>query len=613
MPEEKRVTHQFMQAVRQNPLDRVVVLALLLLGMLYAGMRAIAGDWLAVLIAALGMLLLVGAAGVQPIQRHVLRQPFNLRHAVYIAGAWVYAAVCLNLIRILGGQAFTGKASENAYFTLILLIAFAWMLVRSLLMLLPPFYRRFSTGIPIWEQILLTINEAIAAGLLATFGAGVLVRLFQPDVFTTRFDLPYTVGIGIVVVTYYVGIEVMWVQRWNDWLSHNAVWVNLARLFAPLALVVTTMIIIRRLINRADPRTAGLLGDADLDLAVLALAPVVWLMIFVMTMLVYTSGRGLRQRFLPDLLLDRLPPRVASFLRSISDMDMLLIVAALATLIPAYLFLVGDRGGLLGGLSGRIQQQAGALIETSQQALALVFAMPFYVIILALLGLYAYALAQSRLSAHERDELVDRLPIGFLIILTITLYLFAIPFTQVLIEGRLPQLPQDLGRILTFNVLIPLLLLYVHYFVLVRVPYGRGQNRWRLNYNAELSSQLSTIEELIGDLNRDLVQLDRLWNADRQLDTLYRYVQLNSRRDDLNMQRLQVVAERQSLAELSEAPVSLAVARLPVRVVSIGIPLLLIIQVYQWAVLNNGLQEIINNPNITVVEFFRAILQQTQF
>ena len=44
--------------------------------------------------------------------------------------------------------------------------------------------------------------------------------------------------------------------------------------------------------------------------------------------------------------------------------------------------------------------------------------------------------------------------------LIITLYLFAIPFSQVLTEGRLPQLPQDLGRILLFNILIPLVLLY---------------------------------------------------------------------------------------------------------------------------------------------------------
>ncbi|MCC6801685.1 MAG: hypothetical protein IT319_02280, partial [Anaerolineae bacterium] len=65
--------------------------------------------------------------------------------------------------------------------------------------------------------------------------------------------------------------------------------------------------------------------------------------------------------------------------------------------------------------------------------------------------------------------------------------------------------------------------------------------------------------------------------------------------------------------ELSETPVSIAIARLPVRVVSIGIPLLLAVQIYQWAVLNNGLREIVNNPNLTIFEFFQAILRQTQF
>jgi hypothetical protein len=47
--------------------------------------------------------------------------------------------------------------------------------------------------------------------------------------------------------------------------------------------------------------------------------------------------------------------------------------------------------------------------------------------------------------------------------------------------------------------------------------------------------------------------------------------------------------------------------------VSLGIPLLLAIQIYQWAVLSNGLREIINNPNLTVVDFFREILSQLQF
>lgn len=541
------------------------------------------------------------------IERRFIRQP------LYAVLALVYALVAFNLATRLLDAPTRGKSSEITYFVLILLVAFTWMFVRAVLIITPKFHARFSTAIPVWEQILLAINEAVAAGLLALFGANVLVHIFQPDVFTTRIDLPYTVGIGIIVVTYYAGMELMWIQRWNDFFSRSAVWVNLARLFAPLALIVTTLIIIRRLINRADPRTAGLLGTSELDTTILALAPVIWLLILVIVILLYTSGRGLRERFLPPILLSRLPTHLSRILKSISDMDMILILAALATVIPAYLFLIGDRGGLFGVLSGRIQQGAGALIETSQQALAFVFTAPFYLVIVGLLIVYALAMAQSKLSAQQRDELVEALPIGFLIILIITLYLFAIPFTQVLIAGRLPQLPQDLGRILTFNVVIPLLLLYAHYFVLVRLPYGRGQVRWRTTYSAALSGQLSQVEQDIQALNAQISQLDQTWINDQRMDTLYRYVQLNSRRDDLNMRRLQVVAERQSLAELSEAPVSLAVARLPIRIVSIGIPLLLFIQIYQWAILNNGLRDIINNPNITVFEFFSALLRQTQF
>jgi hypothetical protein len=613
MSDQKRITHQFMQAVRQNPLERVVVLALLMVGVLYAGLQVLGGDWLEAALAGLGIALLVGAAAVQPIQRRLLGGTFTGRHALYIALTWIAGVVTLAFVRSLMRMPFTGKSSEATYFMLILIVAFAWMLVRSLITLTPPFFRRFSTAIPVWEQVMLAINEAISAGLLALFGARLLVRLFQPDVFTLRLDLPYTLGIGAVVIAYYAGIQLMWVQRWNDRLSQNHVWVNLARVFAPLALIVTTMLIARRLIERADLRTADLLGQASLDLAVLALAPVIWLVILVVLWLVYTSGRGLRQRFLPDVLLDRLSPRVARALRSISDMDMLLILAVLATVIPAYLFLLGDRGGIIGILSGQIQQRGGALIETSEQALASLFTIPFYLLFIALLALYASALVRRDLRAEDRDELVSALPIGFLIVLIITLYLFAIPVTQVLIEGRLPRLPQDLGRILLFNVVIPLILLYAHYFLLVRLPYGRGQNRWRQRQSSELARSLSIIEGHIGELNGQIARLDQAWADDQRMETLYRYVQLNSRRDDLNMQRLQVVAERQALAELSEAPVALAVARLPVRVVSIGVPLLLIIQIYQWAILNNGLQEILNNPNITVLEFFRALLQQAQF
>lgn len=608
-----------MQAVTtgSDPLVRIIVPALLLLGVGWTGWQVFVGDWLEAALSALGVLLLLALAASQRVQQRILHQPFNRRHALYVALIWVYGIVGLILIRALLKAPLFGKASEQTYFLLILLIAFAWMFLRSLLILLPPFYRRFVTAIPIWEQILLVVNEIIAAGLVATLGATILVHAFQPQTFTTRVDVAYVGGLGLVGSLYYFGMQLLWTQRWNDWLSRTSVWLRLMRLLAPLALAVTTMVLFRHFVDRADPRTANLLGGADIDLAILALAPVMWLLIFVSVIIVYTSRRGIRQRFLPDVLLDRLPKALGNFLRTISDTDMLLILGFLATLIPVYLILFGDTGGVIGQLRLQILQRGSALIETSEQALGLLFTLPFYLLIVVLLALYGYCLSQPTLSAQERDELVDNLPVGFLIVLIITLFLFAVPFSQVLTEGHLPQLPQDLGRILAFNVVIPLILLYGHYFVLIRQPYASGQKRWRERQSRTYSERLTAIDQRIVTLNGEITLLDQRWPNEpadtRRFDTLYRYVQLNGLRDDLNMQRLQVVSDRQQLAELSDAPVSIAVARLPVRVVTIGIPLLLGFQIYQWAILNNGLREIINNPNITIFEFFRTILKQTQF
>src|SRR5262249_54582005 len=161
-------------------------------------------------------------------------------------------------------------------------------------------------------------------------------------------------------------------------------------------------------------------------LGVLALAPVVWLVMAVIFVLGYTSRKRLRQRFLPDLLLDRLPPGITRFLRTISAMGMLLGIGLVATLIPLHLFPLPDSGGLIGVLRQQVFQRGSALIETSEQALALIFTLPFYALVVALLALYAFTLSQASLSADERDELVGELPIGFLIILIITLYLFAL-------------------------------------------------------------------------------------------------------------------------------------------------------------------------------------------
>src|SRR5690606_29993273 len=143
----------------------------------------------------------------------------------------------------------------------------------------------------------------------------------QPDVFSLRLDPVYTVGVSAILLVYYSGMQLMWVQRLNDWLSQTRVWVRLSRLFAPLALAVATLVIVQRFIARAEPRTADLLGGRAADLAVLSLGSVVWLILLTMTLLVYTGYHGLRQRFLPDALLARLPAPIARFLSSISDMD----------------------------------------------------------------------------------------------------------------------------------------------------------------------------------------------------------------------------------------------------------------------------------------------------
>jgi hypothetical protein len=623
MSQPKRITHQFLEAVQiaDSRFDRLYIPMLMLLGIAYAGYQAIQGDWLELVLFAPGVVLMFALAIVRPLQRGLLRQRMNRRHATYVALYGLYSAVFINLARALSHTEPIGKQSGVFYALAILAAAFTVMLLRALATLTPLGYRVFVTKIPLWEQALIAVNEMIAAGLLAAYvGTTVLTHVLQPQVFTTRVDVAYTAGITAMLVLYYLGMQLMWIQRWNDWLSQNRVWVRLTRVVAPLMLLVMTMIIARRLIERAEPRTADLLDTAGTDLSILSLGAVAWLVILILIFLVYTGRRGLRQRFLPDDLLERVPTIIARFLRSISDMDMLLIIVLLGTFVPAYLFLLGDPGGIIGTLRGQILERGSALIETSEQALALVFAIPFYGLAVALLALYAYVFSLPSLSAQERDELVASLPVGFLIVLIITLYLFAIPVSQVLTEGRLPQLPQDLGRILAFNVLIPLALLYAHYFLLVRWPYGRGQARWREAHNLHLLREQEQTDRRIEALNGELDTLDLAWRdqtspteVNGRFDTLFRYMQLNSLRDDLNMQRLQIVASRQQLTEVSEAPVSIAVARLPLRVVSLGIPLLIAIQIYQWAILNNGLREIINTPNITVDQFFRIILKQANF
>jgi hypothetical protein len=619
----RKITHEFQQALQieagQSALDKLLVPFMLLIGVAYTGLQALASDWVAVVFYSATLVGLLALVALPRWQNRVLGQSFNRRHALYIALIWLY----FGIFQLLAGFSLSGDPSgkgSTGYYTLIIIsAAVLWMLIRTVWMLTRWGYFLFATQIPIWEQIFVAINEMIAAVVLGVVMSNAITRVILPEVFTLRFDPLYAIGLGMLSVLYYAGMQVMWIQRGNEWLSRNSVWVGLARVIAPLAAFVTLAIIARKFIERADLRTATLMDGGNTTLIVLSFAPVILLILLAIIFIVYTGNSGLRQRFLPDLLLDRLPPRAAHFMRSISDVDMLMILGVMLAVIPLALLLLGDSGEIVGSVREQLLQRGNALIETSEQALALLFALPFYALILALMCMYAFVISRRSLSAYDRDALVAKLPIGFLIILIITLYMFAIPFSQVLVEGRLPRLPQDSGRILLFNILIPLILLYAHYYFLVRLPYRRGQSRWREMHGATLTHELTAIDSRIGTLNDELTVMDQSWHREREqrdpftrMEALYHYMQLNSLRDDMNMQRLRVLGERQQLAEISEAPISVTVARLPVRIVSLSIPVLLVIQIYQWA-LNNGLREIIDNPNLTVFDFFREILSQLQF
>ena len=474
------VTFRFLQRVSlsdESRFDRYLIPVLMAIGVGYSGLLFLSGDFVLFLVSALIVAFLIVLSAFKPLQQLLLKREMTTGHAFYLAVFWIYSQAWIVLLRQLQTLPQLGKDSAPFY---ILFVFFLMVTYRGIFSLFGITYVGYSimfTTTPFWERVSIAINEVISGALLAFFLGGLLARIVQPEVFTIHTDLTYVIGVLGTLSLYYFVIQLMWTQRWNAVLSRTKNWLRLARLFAPLALVIATMVIGRHFARLSDPRTADLLGNANLDQTILAVSPVLWLLIFVVVFLVYTSDRGLSRRFLPTALLDYLPSRIRDVLKGVSDMDLLLVVGILATWIPVQVLLFEDgQIGLLDTLRTQLTQQ-NALIDTSEQALALIFALPFYIVALFLLVLYAYVFLKQELTAKDRDALVDQLPIGMLIMFIITLYLSAIPFSQVLSEGKLPQLPQDLGRILAFDVLIPLVLLYTHYFILVRIPYGRGSTQ----------------------------------------------------------------------------------------------------------------------------------------
>ncbi len=619
-PKRDTITFKFLERVQisdESRIERYLIPVLMAVGVGYSGILFLSGDLSVFLVSALTVGLLVALSVFKPLQKLLLNREMTTEHAFYIAVFWLYSQGWIVLLRQLQTLPQFGKESIPFY---VLFVFFMMVTYRGIFALFGITYVGYSilfTTTPFWERVSIAINEIIAGALLSFFAGGLLAQWIQPNIFTRNQDVTYTIGVLGTLFLYYFVIQLMWTHRWNAVLSQNRNWLRLARLFAPLALIIATMVIGRHFARLSDPRTADLLGTANLDQTILAISPVLWLLLFMIVVLVYTSNRGLSRRFLPTSLLEQLPPRIGGLLTKISDMDLLLVIGILSTWVPVQVLLVGDgQIGIIDELRTQITQQ-NALIDTSEQALALIFALPFYGLALSLLLIYAYVLIKPDLSAKDRDSIVDQLPIGLLIIFIITLYLCSIPFSQVLSEGRIPQLPQDLGRILAFDVLIPLVLLYAHYFVLVRIPYGRGQKLWREQYAETLHYEESRVQSRIKSLDTEINRIEKRWirirDEDEKIETLYKFVELNSNRDSQNMDLLRLIRQRQELDEVSETPVSAEITRLPTRIISIGIPLLLIFKIYEWAVVNNGLREIANNPNIGVIEFFQIILQQTQF
>lgn len=619
----KTITTEFLNIVRisnDSWLDRFYVPILLFIGIAYSAFQLINRDIPLAATSLFISFLLLAFATFTPLQKLCLGQTFKKQHAAFISFTWAYSLILLWLFRSLESLPIIGKESQSFFVFICLIILISYRLFMTIFAISRWGYAYFMMRCPTWEQYLVMINDLLAMSILSFIAGHEIARVLQPSVFTIYVDPVYSISLLSVASLYFLVMQFMWFQSWNDWISQNRVWVSFARIFAPLALIICGFVIVRHFTRLSDPRTANLAGTANLDQTVLAVSPLIWMLILFITLMVYSGNRGLRQRLLPDLLMDNLPNGLRKFLSTVSDMDLLLILGMFIFTIPLQLFLVDDESqGLLDILRTQISGQ-NALIDSSEQALAFLFSIPFYLLTLFFLILYAYVMIKPHISSQERDKLVNRLPVSMLIVFIIVLYLCAIPFSLVLTQGRLPQLSQDLGRILAFDILIPLVLLYVHYFLLVRIPYSRGQASWRKRQGLTLEAQLAAVDDQILQVESSIRDAEKQWqdmtaagDSLRRIDLLYQFINYNGDRDELSMRRLGLVEQRQELADISDTPIALGIARLPARVVSIGIPILILFKVYEWAIVNDGLREVANNPNIGVIEFFQTILEQTQF
>ena len=343
--QRQTATFRFLQRVQlsdESRIDRYLIPVLMATGIGYSGLLFLSGDIVLFAVSALIVALLISLSGIKPLQQILLNREMNTGHAFYIAVFWAYSQAWVVLLRQLQTLPQLGKESIPFY---VLFIFFMMVTYRAIFALFGITYIGYSilfTTTPFWERVSIAINEVIAGALLSFFAGGLLAQWIQPEIFTRYQDPTYTIGVFGTLFAYYFAIQLMWTERWNAVLSRNKNWLRLARLFAPIALTIATMVIGRHFARLSDPRTADLLGTANLDQTILAISPIIWLLLFTILILVFTSNRGLSRRFLPIALLEQLPLRIGGLLTKISDMDLLLVIGILSTWVPVQVLLVGE-------------------------------------------------------------------------------------------------------------------------------------------------------------------------------------------------------------------------------------------------------------------------------
>ena len=96
---------------------------------------------------------------------------------------------------------------------LLIFAAVTFRLLMSLYALTPYGYRLFASENPLWEQVLVALNEFISVSLFSFVLGRLIARFLQPDVFTLQTNLYYNIGLLFVTGIYYLLLQAMWIVK----------------------------------------------------------------------------------------------------------------------------------------------------------------------------------------------------------------------------------------------------------------------------------------------------------------------------------------------------------------------------------------------------------------